>query len=182
MAIAAMILVSCGKSDYQKFIGTWGVERIEYFNVDFQGDPILASADTFYYDPDSTDNGIQLVFREDKTGEMRDSAIDSIAIYDEDTQMIDHYIYNPDTVIVTHFTYSYDKNDQTLYMNMVENARTYRLQIQDLSKDAFIYENEYIVDYLERAYLKRVSDSPVKSASRQKPLHPHKIGSLLGDK
>ena len=120
MAFAALLFTSCNKIDYKFFIGTWGVEKIEYYNIDYAGNPISGSLETYNYDPNSADNGIQLVFREDKTGEMRDSAVDSIGVeYDEETQTYDHYIVCPDTVIVTPFTYSYDQTDGTLYMNMV---------------------------------------------------------------
>ena len=184
LAMAAMFLVSCGKSDYQKFIGTWGVERIEYFNIDFQGDPILASADTFYYDPYSVDNGIQLVFKANKTGEMRDSAFDSLYTdWNPDTQEYETAIYCPDSVLVKTFTYSYDKSEQTLYLNM-EYAFTYRLIIHDISTDEFVYDNEYDEDYIERAYLKRIDKSTTTKSTGKKPVrHPHKKpGSLFGDR
>jgi hypothetical protein len=185
MAIGAMLFTSCNKTTFQSFVGTWGVEKIEYFNTDYAGNPIAASLETYTYDPNDADNGIRLIFREDKTGEMRDSAIDSIGIdYDAETQTYDHYIQCPDTVVVTRFTYSYDERDRCLYMNMVyqDLLRTFRLQIQDFSKDAFIYENEYDVDYVEKAYLKRISKTSSKSADRQVKNHPHKSGSMLGDR
>ena len=78
MAMVAMLFASCSKTDFKSFIGTWGVEKIEYYNIDYAGNPIAASLETFTFDPNDTNNGIQLVFRTDKTGEMRDSAIDSI--------------------------------------------------------------------------------------------------------
>ena len=77
LAIIDLLFASCRKNDYSKFVGTWGVERLDYYNIDFAGNPIAASFDTYIYDPNSTDNGIHLIFRENKTGEMRDSAIDS---------------------------------------------------------------------------------------------------------
>ena len=183
LAIAAMFLSSCGKNDYQKFIGTWGVEKIEYYNIDYQGNPIPASIDTFYYDPYSADNGIQLIFRDDKSGEMRDSAIDTLwTDYNPDTQEYETAIYCPDTVIVSKFTYSYDKSESTLYLNM-EYVYTYRLVISDLSNDEFTYENEYGKDYMERAYLKRIDKEATKSASKTSSRHPHKKpGSLFGDR
>jgi hypothetical protein len=46
----------------------------------------------------------------------------------------------------------------------------------------FIYEKEDDKNYMERAYLKRLSNTPSKSASRQTVKHPHKPGSLLGDR
>ena len=177
----AMLFSSCNKIDYKSFVGTWGVEKIEYYNIDYAGNPIPASMEIYEFDPEDFDNGVHLIFREDRTGEMRDSAIDSLAVYDEDSQTVDHYIYCPDTVVVTKFTYSYDKSDRTLYMNL-ETMRTFRLQIQEMTADAFTYEDEYRVDYMEKAYMKRVSETPIKSASRKVTKHPFKLGSLIGDR
>ena len=175
MAMVAMLFASCSKTDFKSFIGTWGVEKIEYYNIDYAGNPIAASLETFTFDPNDADNGIQLTFRADKTGEMRDSAIDSLLVDSV-------YIQCPDTVLVTKFTYSYDKSDQSLYMNMDNSARPFRLQIENLTSDSFTYENEYGTDYVEKAYLKRISKS-TKSASRNIPAHPHKgPGALFGDR
>ena len=175
MAMVAMLFASCSKTDFKSFIGTWGVEKIEYYNIDYAGNPIAASLETFTFDPNDADNGIQLTFRADKTGEMRDSAIDSLLVDSV-------YIQCPDTVLVTKFTYSYDKSDKSLYMNMDNSARPFRLQIENLTSDSFTYENEYGTDYMEKAYLKRISKS-TKSASRNMPAHPHKgPGALFGDR
>ena len=175
MAMVAMLFTSCSKTDFKSFVGTWGVEKIEYYNIDYAGNPIAASLETFTFDPNDADNGIQLTFRADKTGEMRDSAIDSLLVDSV-------YIHCPDTVLVTKFTYSYDKSDKSMYMNMDNSARPFRLQIENLPSDSFTYENEYGVDYVEKAYLKRISKS-TKSASRNMPAHPHKgPGALFGDR
>ena len=185
VAIAALLFTSCNKVDYKSFVGTWGVEKIEYYNTDYAGNPIPASLNTNIFDPNDMDNGIHLTFRENKTGELRDSALDTIGIdWNEETQTYEHYIINPDTVVITKFTYSYDKDDEILYMNMDYDTvlHTFRLQIHDFSDESFIYENEYDVDYIEKAYLKRVSKTPSKSAKRQVVTHPHKPGSMLGSK
>ena len=175
MAMVAMLFASCSKTDFKSFVGTWGVEKIEYYNIDYAGNPIAASLETFTFDPNDADNGIQLTFRADKTGEMRDSAIDSLLVDSV-------YIHCPDTVLVTKFTYSYDKSDKSMYMNMDNSARPFRLQIENLTSDSFTYENEYGTDYMEKAYLKRISKS-TKSASRNMPAHPHKgPGALFGDR
>ena len=184
MAIVALLFTSCKKTDYKSFVGTWGVEKIEYYNIDYAGNPIAASMTTYEYDYDDSDNGIQLIFRSDKTGEMRDSAIDTLWIENEEGEF-DNYIYCPDTIVVTKFSYSYDKSDQSLYMNMEGNPRPYKLQIENFTNDSFTYENEYGTDYMEKAYLKRISKSTkvTKSASRQMPAHPHKRpGSLFGNR
>jgi hypothetical protein len=179
VAIVAMLFTSCRKEDYKSFIGTWGVEKIEYYNIDFAGNPIPGSLETYNYDPESTDNGIQLYFRKDRTGEMRDSARDTIWIENEETGEYD-YIYNPDTVLVSTFTYSYDKDDHALYMNVEGNARPYRLEIEDLTFNSFIYENEYYSDYVEKSYLKRISKTANKDNKRQSVARPFKPGSFLG--
>ena len=183
LAMMALLFASCNKIDYKSFVGTWGVEKIEYYNIDYAGNPIAASMVTYTYDPYDIDAGIQLIFREDRTGEMRDSDVDTIwTDWNPETHTYGSYIYNPDTTIVYHFTYSYDKGDHSLYMNMDYDdvLRTFRMYIHNLSDDSFIYENEYDKDYMEKAYLKRLSDTPTKSGSRQAVKHPHKAGSFLG--
>ena len=75
VAFAAMLFTSCGKHDYNEFVGTWGAERVEYYNTDYAGNPIPASMQTYIYDPEDVDNSIRLTFRDNGTGEMRDSAI-----------------------------------------------------------------------------------------------------------
>lgn len=181
LAFAALMFTSCEKVSYRSFVGTWGVEKIEYYNTDYAGNPIASSLKTHTYDPEDFDNGIHLIFKSNKRGEMRDSAIDSLPVLNEDSSAIDHYIVCPDTVLTTPFTYSYDADAGILYLNL-RTARTYMLQIQDFNNSAFIYENEYGVDYIERAYMKRVNDVPSKSTSSRKAAsHPHMPGSLLGD-
>ena len=185
MAFVALFFASCNKSDYMKFVGTWGVEKIEYYNIDFAGNPIAGSLETYVYDPNDTDNGIHLIFKENKKGEMRDSAIDSLGVnWNEDTQSYGSYIYCPDTVMVYKFTYSYDKSQNSLYMNMDygTSIKTFNMYIENMTDNSFVYENEYSKDYVERAYLKRVSDTPSKSENRQTTKHPHKLGSFFGDR
>ncbi len=183
VAIAALLFTSCGKAEYSQLVGTWGTEKIEYYNIDYWGNPIPGSGDTYVFDYDDPDNGIQLIFRDDKTGEMRDSAIDTIYVYNEETQAYDSAIYCPDTTLVTTFTCSYDKNDQTLYMNMSDNPRPYRVVVTELTKETFIYENEYGTDIVEKAYMRRISKTPTKSAGRsdKEVRHPHKkLGTMFG--
>ena len=183
LAIVAMLFASCKKNDYTKFIGTWGVEKLEYYNTDYAGNPIVGSLMTYVYDPNSTDNGIQIIFRENKSGEMRDSAIDTLRTnWNEETETYDSYIYCPDTVMVYKFTYSYDKSETTLYMNIDygTNMRTFRMYIENMTDNSFTYENEYDKDYMEKAYLKRISNTTSKSTSRQVVKHPHMPGSFIG--
>lgn len=185
-ALAVIMLASCNKTDYKSFVGTWGVERLEYYNIDYYGNPIAASMNYIDFDLNDPDNGIQLVFRENKTGEMRDSAVDTVwTDWNSETQQYESYIYNPDTTLVTTFTYTYDKSESALYMNMrytypYEYMRTFMMKVSDMDDDSFVYENEYDVNYLEKAYLKRLSDTPSKSAGRQALKRPHKPGALMG--
>ena len=117
---------------------------------------------------------------------MRDSDIDSIGVgYDMETETFDHYIPCPDTVLVSRFTYSYDKDESTLYMTIrytypYDYKRVYEMKISDLTDNSFVYENAYGLDITERAYLKRISATPSKSASKPSAKRPHKPGSLLG--
>ena len=83
-AFAALLFASCSKTDYTAFVGKWGVEKIEYYNIDYAGNPIAASMKTFILDPDDTNNGIHLIFRENKSGEMLDSAVDTVWYLDGD--------------------------------------------------------------------------------------------------
>lgn len=184
VAIAALLFTSCNKVDYKSFVGTWGVEKIEYYNIDYAGNPIAGSMETHAFNPNDTVNGIHLIFREDRTGEMRDSALDTIYIgWDAESHTYDTCIIAPDTVVSTSFTYTYDEIDHLLYMNMDYDTLiyTFRLKISDMDKNSFVYENEYDVDYMEKAYLKRYSKTPI-SFSRQATTHPHKHGSMLGNR
>ena len=134
LAIGALMFSSCSKIDYKSFVGTWGVEKIDYYNIDYAGNPIAGSMESYDFDPNSTDNGIQLIFRDNKTGEMRDSAIDSLAVFDEETGEIDHYIVCPDTIMVYPFVYTYDESSKSLYMEMDygDRIRTFRMYISNL--------------------------------------------------
>lgn len=188
VAIAALFFTSCKKDDYKTFVGTWGVEQIEYYNIDYAGNPIAASYESYIYNPNDIENGIQLIFREDKTGEMRDNAIDTIWLdLNEQTQEYESYIVNPDTTLVYPFTYSYDKNSSALYMTIrysypYEYSRTFLMKVSDLTNNSFVYENEYTINYVEKAHLKRLSNTPSKAGGKSTTTHPRKQGSFLGDR
>lgn len=184
MVTLALLFTSCTKNDYTQFVGTWGVEKIEYYNTDYAGNPIAGSLSSYVFDADDPDNSIWLVFKDDKTGEMRDGAIDTLKTdFNEETQVYETVIFCPDTVVVTAFTCSYDKSDESLYMILEDDPRPYRMHIVDIDKDSFIYENEYGTDYVEKAYLKRISKSASKTSTKsaQPVRHPHnRPGSLFG--
>ena len=183
-AIAAMMFTSCAKLDEKSFVGTWGVEKIEYYNVDYAGNPISGSMSTFVMVPGDQQSGIDLVFRDDMTGEMRDRSQDTIKLdYDEETDTYGTIIICPDTTLVTKFTYSVDGRTSVLYMNLENPVKTYKMNILKMDKDSFIYENEYWKDYMEKAYMKRLSNSTSKSASRNsQPSRPRREGSLFSDR
>ena len=162
------------------FVGTWGVERIDYYNTDYAGNPIVSSLYTVLFDPSSFDNGIQLLFREDGTGEIRDSAIDTLWLdWNDELGYYETVIICPDTVLVTTFTYTYDFYDSKMYMNQ-EDGRVFALDITELTPEAFVYENEYYPNSIEKAYLKKLSDTPAKSTGKKSQFRPRKQGSLLG--
>lgn len=180
VAFMSLLFASCGKIDYKSFVGTWGVEKIEYYNIDYAGNPIPASLESYTFDPNDIDNGIQLIFREDQTGEMRDSDIDSLPYINSNNDTV--YIYCPDTTLVYPFSCSFDKKERVLYttMDYGDYILTFRMYVSDMTANSFVYENEYDKNYMEKAYLKRLSNSTAKSASRTTPKHPRKKGSFLG--
>lgn len=189
VAFAALLFTSCGKGDYSDLVGTWGVEKIEYYNIDYHGNPIAGSLKTYEYDYDDPENSIQLIFRDDRSGEIRDGAIDTIYTnYNEETQQYETAIPCPDTILVTTFSCSYDKADQSLYMNTSDSPRPYRLSIVEITKNTFVYENEYGTDYVEKSFMKRISDKPTKSTNSKSTgsksvRHPHNMpGTLFGNK
>ena len=55
VAFAALLFTSCGKADYSQLVGTWGTEKIEYYNIDYWGNPIPGSGDTYVFDYDDPD-------------------------------------------------------------------------------------------------------------------------------
>lgn len=184
-ALAAMMFgfASCGDNDdYMVFVGTWGVETIEYYNIDVYGNPIDGSTETYHFTPGDTIDGIDLVFRNDRSGKMVDRSRDTL-FYNYDANHIPQdTILCPDTVIVTDFTYSYHKDDQLLYMNMeVAHPFTYMMKVPYISDKSFTYINEYDKYYVEKAKLIRVSDSAKgEKAGRIKPVsRPRREGSML---
>ena len=182
-AMAAVMFTSCGKDNYKSFVGTWGVEKIEYYNIDYAGNPISSTIETFNFVPGDKMSGIDLIFRDDKTGEMRDRSQDTLYIkdYSVDPPVNVDTIICPDTTLVTKFTYTYDKSSSVLYMDM-EYVHTYRMHIVNLESDSFVYENEYDKNYVEKAYMKRISDTPTLSTNRNATIKPNKPGSILGNR
>ena len=155
------------------FFGIWGVERIDYYNTDYYGNPIPYTQTTYYFTPGDPDDGIDLVFRADYSGEMRDRSRDTIWID------VYNYIVCPDTTIVSPFTYSFNEDENTLWLYMESTPITYQLNITEFSNDSFVYENEYAANYVEKAWLKRISGTPNKSTGGNSQYKPYRKGSLL---
>ena len=164
-----VILASCGETDpnqedpntytYRSFIGTWGVKQIDYYNIDFFGNPIEGSRETYYFTPGDMENGIDLVFRENKTGEMRDRSRDTLYLdYNDSTEIYETVIVCPDTTLVTPYTFSFNAEDNLLFLNMqVEHPFIYQMLIEFVDENTFIYENEYDNNYVEHARMVRYS-------------------------
>lgn len=183
LVVVALSFASCKDKekeetdDYMAFVGVWGVQQIDYYNIDYWGNPIENTRETYYFTPGDPNNGIDLVFRNDRSGEMRDRSRDTLYINDSTI------IICPDTTLVTRFTYSYHTDDSKLYMNMeVLHPFTYQLQITSLNSNSFTYTNEYDKDYVEEALLIRISDN-AKGERNDKTLksaiRPRRKGSLL---
>lgn len=142
------------------FVGIWGVEQIDYYNTDYYGEPIPSTLVTYYFTPGDPDDGIDLVFWEDNSGEMRDRRYDTIYLSD------DQFIVCPDTTLITGYSYSYNQADSLLLLTMdVQYPFTHRLFISIFTDDSFVYVNEYQAGYVEKAYMRRLSYVPDKSRS-----------------
>lgn len=190
--MVACAFVSCKGTDddhnengdghsFRDFIGVWGVKQIDYYNIDYAGNPIEASRETYCFTPGDMEGGIDLVFREDKTGEMRDRSLDTIIVKHETTPVTYDTIICPDTTLYTYFDYSYDAEEAVMYMNM-ETVHTYKMRIVNLDKDSYTYLNEYRENYIEEAQLVRISNS-AKALCGQKPTkRSRKIGSFLSNR
>lgn len=164
--------------DYTYFIGTWGVEHIDYYNIDYAGQPIAASTESFDFIPGDMENGIDLIFRSNKTGEMRDRSRDTLYMdWNSETHEYETFIVCPDTTVVTNFTYSYNSEDNLLFMNMqVEHPFIYQMNISFVSDSIFVYVNEYETDYVEKAKMVRYStETRGTKSSTWRSCHPKSL-------
>ena len=176
-----VVMASCGK-DYTAFIGTWGVKHIEYYNIDFYGNPIEATIETYDFKPGDMENGIDLVFRADKTGEMRDRSRDTVFLTEiiQGDTIVDTIVC-PDTTLVTRFTYSYNHSDNLLFMNMmVEHPFIYQMKIDFIDDNTYVYENEYDNNYVEKAWMVRYSTETRGNRSKAANMKRHP-GSLFSN-
>lgn len=184
-AIMALVvaLASCKKYDASSFIGIWGVDRIDYYNIDYAGNPIEYTTVTFDFTPGDMENGIDLVFRADQTGEMLDRSRDTLFLPVMEADTVHHYdtILCPDTTLVTRFTFSYDTDENWLYMNIQDTKPyTYHMSVKFTDADNFVYENQYNSHTVEKAWMVRYSKETrgAKSSSHYMPRHE---GSLLSN-
>ena len=175
-------LFSCSKDrTYKDFVGTWGVERLEYYNIDYAGNPIPGSLEVYEFPLGDAKDGIDLIFRSDKTGEMRDRSRDTIYNQISVDPVIYDTIINPDTTLVTYFTYSFDEEESTLFM-MMDYARTFSMKVSNFEDDSFVYYNEYDENYIEKAFLKRLNTKSLSKGAATKPtFRPRRPKSFMSE-
>ncbi len=180
LMVSILFLSSCGKEEYS-FLGTWGVDLIKYYNIDYAGNAIESTITTYDFTPGDMDNGIDLIFREDKTGEMRDRSRDTLFLdWNSETHAYETVIVCPDTTLVTKFTYSYNAADELLFMNMqVEHPYIYQMKINFVDENTFVYVNEYETNYVEQAQMVRYSTETRGSKSSKPVFVPRHRNSLL---
>lgn len=181
-------MASCNKDkhDADSFIGTWGAKHIEYYNTDYAGNPIQASLLTYDLTPGDQEDGIDLVFKADRTGKMIDRSRDTLYFnWNSATQEYDSILPCIDTVIVTNFEYSYNKEDKLLFMRMLPEPPyipyIYEMQVTFLDDNTIEYINEYDRDYVEKATLVRYDKNPIAKSRSAKPVnmkrHPKSLFS-----
>lgn len=159
------------------FWGFWGVEKIEYYNIDYAGNPIEASMETFNMIPGDPQGGVDLIFWQNNTGELRDRSHDTICIWNPETYLYDTIIC-PDSTIVKTFTYHLDDLDSTLFMNM-NDGQSFRMSILEFTDSTFIYTNEYEISFVEKAFLVRLPNDAKATPVKLNAIRSKKPGSFL---
>lgn len=122
-------------------VGTWGLEKTENYSIDNAGN-MVGPISSHEYDPNDNDNGIQMVFREDNTGEMYDKT-------------------SSNSTIVNALTYSYVNDTLFLDIDYGTETNTFNCLIIEKTNESFIYENKYAQNRMEKAYFKRLSHEPI---------------------
>ncbi len=147
--------VSCEK-DSSILVGYWGVERIDFYDVDNSGTMIGSSLETYTFTPGAAD-GIEVTFYADGTG----------------------YILNKSNSTVTnqHFSYDYDESDGSLYI-VRDDGSSYIMAVETLNETKLVYINQYEDYHVEKDYFVRTGKG-TKASWRQHPLLPFKPGSFL---
>lgn len=141
-------------------LGLWGVEKIEYWQTDYDGIMIPSTFYSLDFIPGDLDNGIDLSFRLDLTGEMCDRS-------------------HPDTTIVKPHTYSFDYMNSRL--NLHRTNESFVMDVLELTSESFVYKCEYDSGLFEKAYLKRLTETPNKHSGKTPQHRPTRLGSLLSD-
>lgn len=170
-------------NDYRIFVGTWGLKQIDYYFVDYFGQPIEEERETWDFIPGDTINGIDLVFKSDKTGLRIDRSHDTLFFLASVNPVTYDTIVCIDTILYAPFNYSYDAEEKMLYMTTTDDGKTHAAKIVYIDENGFRYYNQYKVngnDYAEDAVLERIPDAPSRVApARRKVVAPHKPGSFL---
>jgi len=183
--IVAMALVfsaaSCKKNGADLLIGTWALQILEYYNIDYQGQPIESTIVHYEFPIDVANEGIDIVFMKNNQGEWHDRDLDTFyVLISEDPDVYDTII-NPDTTVVTPFTYFYDEDAAAVFLKTSDMV-SHMLEVEELNSTTFSYVNEYGEHYVEHAILKRVDDSKSRSRSNadvKRVSRPCRPGSLL---
>lgn len=171
-------MAACSKSNSSLILGTWGVEKVEYYYVDFYGNPIDETIEAYYYTPGDQNNGIDLVFYSGHHGEWRDRDVDTFLVPISVEPVLYDTIINPDSTVVTQFTYTVD-DDLSAIIVKTDDAVTYMLDIEELNKSTFSYTNRYKQDYVEHAILKKIDNSKATRTERKQQQFSRKPGSFL---
>lgn len=186
MMILSMASCNKDKHDADSFIGTWGAKHIEYYNIDYAGNPIEATILNYNFTPGDLENGIDLVFKADRTGKMVDRSRDTLYFnWNAETETYDSILPCIDTVIITNFEYSYNKEDKLLFMKMMPeppySPYIYQMKVTFIDDNTIEYVNEYDLDYVEKATLVRYSNETRGAKSSSKPAnmkrHPKSLFS-----
>lgn len=161
-------------------VGMWGVELIEYYNIDYAGQPISNTIEQYEYTPGDFDNGIEIIFDSNHQGEFRDHDIDTIFEQISINPVEYDTIINPDTTVVTRFTYTYDQEIPAVFVS-TENARTFMLKVEQLDETTFSYINNYDENIVEHAVMKRLEldNAQRRPVSGKKVGMPRRPGSIF---
>ena len=181
IALIAFVIgmTSCGKTDESLLVGLWGLERLEYYTIDYYGEPIASTLKVNEFTPGDMENGIELEFFDNKRGEWRDHDVDTFIVLVSINPNVYETIVNPDTTVVIPFKYSYDEEFNALTIKTSE-AETFLMDVESLTETTFIYVNEFKLHSVERAVMKRIDkQSKVKSSGKTSPRVPRPEGSFF---
>lgn len=183
MLAMAFSLASCGPDSddsYLQFVGSWGVEHIEYYNIDYAGNPIPATVEVHDFVLGDPHDGIDLIFNSDKKGEMRRRDVDTFYVKVSINPTTYDTIIDPDTTWVIPFQYTFDSDESALYLTTLDDMKTNKMMISNFKDNSFMYLNEYKPNEVEKAFLKRLSTADNSRKSFPKPTYrPRRPGSFL---